>query len=551
MLPERYPIFWDAVRRVGAKFPRFARYKLLVILFLIWLSLLPLSMSSGIEHTSDYWETTMGIQELLFLLVAPILAVGAFTAERERRSLDFLFLTPQSTGTIVLQKYLFASLPLLIILASFLPFVLHSLIWWPVPWGAIAINYLRIIAEGTFAAALALLASCLSRHTRVALFTTYAALVLLEFLVWSSLNAPLFNEGNEIPPPPAPLSPLLLNGIILPACTAIILWVCQRKLDRERMAFNERLSERTSSLAVQYSPSSYWYLPDKHPVFWDDMRRRLRGRQTFWLLLGSTLAICAVPVWLYLWQTPGTSPERWPSLGRDMFWYSIVWQWIMVCLVSPGLTALTFSSEREAHRMDFLQISGLSLRELVYGKFFGAIAMQGLLLLCGMPVLAIIAATFGGISPGELLLSYVWIIACGLFFAATALNHACQQTNATAALVRGYGLAFVSLLGFVIIDWLCCIILSVFAEMLGIRSELGFIIALHAVTLSIAAYVIISSLQMAITGLEKRLGLEQLQVEELYPWSPPQPPEVEMPQLRLEPDERSSESSIQQDNLAR
>ncbi len=50
------------------------------------------------------------------------------------------------------------------------------------------------------------------------------------------------------------------------------------------------------------------------------------------------------------------------------------------------------------------------MRTLVYDKLLGSIAVIMLILLCGAPIIAIIAATFGGISPLELVFTYLLVI---------------------------------------------------------------------------------------------------------------------------------------------
>ena len=507
MLPERYPIFWDAVRRVVVQYPQSNGPIRILPYLLIVLAIMPLFLmgAGGIDAVS-FWAGTMQIQEYLLLLVAPLLAVGAFTAERERRSLDMLFLTPQSTRAILWQKYAVACLPLYLGLTCFFPFVLHSLIWWPIPWHILAINYLLIVAEGAAAVALALLASCLARHTRVALLASYGLLVLL--VVW---GRPVVTETlwpiclDALPPRlqawcSGPLSPMLLAGLLLLGCTAVMLWGCQFVLDRERTPAGERFRPHTSRRAAQRPASLYWYLPDKQPIFWDDLRRRLRGRRTFDVMLACALLMCAVPVCLYSWQPPGTSPETWPALGREMFWSAIVGQLVLVFLVCPGLTALTFSSEREARRMDFLLLSGLTMRELVMGKFYGAIALQGLLLLCGMPVMAIIAATFGGISPWELLIGYAGIITLGLFFASTALHQSCLAKNSTTALLHGYLYAFMSFIGLMFFSAWCLCGIGPLLSVLSIRNpETGWIAQIFIPAIIVTR----SNLKYAIHRMEK------------------------------------------------
>ncbi len=186
------------------------------------------------------------------------------------------------------------------------------------------------------------------------------------------------------------------------------------------------------------------YLPNKHWVLWDELRRRLRGNRTYGVLLSFILALCGMLTVVFIFVQIGTDPLAWPRFGRVIFFTASIGQGILLILISPGLTATTFSSEREARRLEFLLLTRLKMRTLVYDKFLAAVFLILLILLCGAPVIAIITATFGGISPLEFIFAYLGIILCGLFCASTALLYSCKAKNSSAALVQGY---LISLLG--------------------------------------------------------------------------------------------------------
>lgn len=200
-----------------------------------------------------------------------------------------------------------------------------------------------------------------------------------------------------------------------------------------------------------------WLLPDSHPVLWDDLRRRLRGGRAFAVMLGFGLALCAILVVTTLLVDLGYAPEDWPKLGHTIFSASMIGQLVMVLIIAPGLTATIFSSERENRRVDFLLITRLTSRELVYGKCFGAVALLLLTVLCGAPVMAIIAGTFGGISPLEFGISYLALLLCGLFCASTALLYSCKAKNSSAALFQGYLISILGMLGVAVLSFVCYI----------------------------------------------------------------------------------------------
>jgi ABC-type transport system involved in multi-copper enzyme maturation permease subunit len=166
---------------------------------------------------------------------------------------------------------------------------------------------------------------------------------------------------------------------------------------------------------------------------------RLRHVPVLKVLLGLAVIFGVIP--FLVRDSGGGSRDLWDGM------LAIQWFLLMMLVISPGLTATIFSSERETRRVDFLLISRLTSRELVFGKCFGAVALLLLTLVCGAPVMAIIAATFGGVSPWEFGLGYLLLLLTGLFCASTALLYSCKAKNSSAALVQGYLISTLGLVG--------------------------------------------------------------------------------------------------------
>jgi len=452
MLPDRYPLFQEEVRRRvrGRRLRHVPALKVLLGLA-VAAGVLPLLAHGRAGWDHDLWDGILAILGFLLMLPGPGLAISSFTAERERGTLDFLFLTPLSTRSLVLQKFASACVLPLLILLFFLPFCLMTVLLGHVSALTFLSTGLLQAARGALFVAIGLAISSVARNTRIATAVTFGGIAALEFGGRPLLVNYLQSSLGVLSPTLSwwcygPGLDLLLILLYLVMTEATLLF-CESAIHRQRTPIAHGAPAPRVSRSIVAPSAPRWYLPDTQPVLWDDLRRRLRGGRAFAVMLGFGLVLCAILVIGVRLNDYGFSPEALPRLGRALFFSIMIGQGIMLLVISPGLTATIFSSEREARRIDFLLITRLTSRELVFGKCFGAVALLLLTLVCGAPVIAIIAATFGGVSPWEFALGYLGLLLIGLFCASTALLYSCKAKNSSAALVQGYLISIFGMAG--------------------------------------------------------------------------------------------------------
>jgi len=188
-----------------------------------------------------------------------------------------------------------------------------------------------------------------------------------------------------------------------------------------------------------------WYLPDGNPLLWDELRRRMRGGRLYQLLLLDVLLLVGVAGACCL-HLPGLGDQQaWAEWGKNTGILMLCWQLGLVILLSPLLCVGSIAAEWERHTLEALWLAPISNWTLIFGKFKGAMAVLGYMLLAGMPVAALVAQ-FGGISPAELLFAYLLTFTCGAIFAALGLLASCQSTQTLAATLLGYGYLLLGLL---------------------------------------------------------------------------------------------------------
>ena len=91
-----------------------------------------------------------------------------------------------------------------------------------------------------------------------------------------------------------------------------------------------------------------------------------------------------------------------------------------------------------AARSELLFLTPLTPAALVTGKFFSAIGQTCLVLAAGLPVLAVVLSTYGGVSPGELCAGYFILLSSGTAFAAAGFLATCLSRRTAISLALSY-----------------------------------------------------------------------------------------------------------------
>lgn len=187
-------------------------------------------------------------------------------------------------------------------------------------------------------------------------------------------------------------------------------------------------------------------LPQRWPMFWEEVRRRMRGDRAFLvqLLYGVVLVLFLMG---YASITGvGAAPREWSNFGRLLWHAFLLIQLIVMVLITPGLTAGALSTEREQGTLEQLFLTPMSTLALVAGKYLGALGQLVVLLLSGLPVVGMVFV-YGGVSPAEMATGYLLVLATGFFYAAVGYLASCYFTRMAAAVAWAYGFMLICLFG--------------------------------------------------------------------------------------------------------
>ena len=186
-----------------------------------------------------------------------------------------------------------------------------------------------------------------------------------------------------------------------------------------------------------------------NPVVTKELRGRMRGTRTYWLLFGYLLILSLVLFFSYLgWSAQHSSSrevggsEAGFTVGRDFFKTLFYSQAVMMALITPALTAGAISVEREQRTFELLRGSILRPGAIVWGKLVSSVSFVALLLTSSLPLLSL-CFLLGGVSPGEVFFAYLLLIGDAFLFGAIGLCWSAFSANTATATVLSYLTLFV------------------------------------------------------------------------------------------------------------
>jgi hypothetical protein len=181
-----------------------------------------------------------------------------------------------------------------------------------------------------------------------------------------------------------------------------------------------------------------------NPVVTKELRGRMRGAKTYWLLFGYVLLLSLILFFSYLgwWAQHSTDMENGGSsagftVGRTFFKILFYSQAVMMALITPALTAGAISVEREQRTFELLRGSILRPGAIVWGKLASSVSFVILLLTSSLPLLSL-CFLLGGVSPGEVFFAYLLLIGDAFLFGAIGLCWSAYAANTATATVLSY-----------------------------------------------------------------------------------------------------------------
>jgi len=160
-----------------------------------------------------------------------------------------------------------------------------------------------------------------------------------------------------------------------------------------------------------------WYLPDRHPIFWFELRRRLLCRRplTSWRMLLTTIVRAVISLALLALIIQMACYNFQHDAGEETLWLYIILQGGTLAVIGPGMAAWCIAEEREKETFESLLTLPIPSCALVLEKYTYLVTMS----------LFIFALFFPCTLQALLKYPLSWFLGYALSFAAVAFYLAC------------------------------------------------------------------------------------------------------------------------------
>ncbi len=183
----------------------------------------------------------------------------------------------------------------------------------------------------------------------------------------------------------------------------------------------------------------------RNPVLLAELRRAYRSPRVFFSRAAFAAALVAV---LAIGFRTGGSQTR----GRMFFYLVVLSEAALAYLTAPAFCAGALAAERRGGTLAILLTTGLTPREIVFGKLLGRAVLVALMIAAAAPVLA---ATWlgGGVAPFEVAASSLLVLSGAVLLTAVSLYAAAVGATFFGALLAAY-------LGFILheVASACCLL---------------------------------------------------------------------------------------------
>jgi ABC-2 type transport system permease protein len=186
-----------------------------------------------------------------------------------------------------------------------------------------------------------------------------------------------------------------------------------------------------------------------NPVILKELRGRMRGWRAL-VVLVIYLLVLSLITWLTYLAISGINSALGGAassqVGKGIFGVLVIFQTIMVSLLTPAFTAGSITSEREQKTFDLLMTTLLPARSVIFGKLGSALAFVALLIISIAP-LESLAFMFGGVAPEEIILSQVVMLMAAVLFASIGIFWSSMLRSSVASNVLTYGTILFQMIG--------------------------------------------------------------------------------------------------------
>ena len=155
-----------------------------------------------------------------------------------------------------------------------------------------------------------------------------------------------------------------------------------------------------------------------NPILEKELKVKMRGWKSP-ILITIYLFILCVIIFIALWGIESRS-DFGPQAALSIYYVIVSFEFILLSMITPALTATAISGERERQTLDLLLCTEASAFSIIWGKLTASITHVLLLIIVSLPILGTIFM-FGGINPLDLIFVFIYYIVLCFFLASLGL----------------------------------------------------------------------------------------------------------------------------------
>lgn len=151
-----------------------------------------------------------------------------------------------------------------------------------------------------------------------------------------------------------------------------------------------------------------------NPIIVKELRSRMRGTRPFITITIMLLVLAGITFGVYRvvitsFNSYSGSPIS-PQLGQMLFVMLSFLLLIVICILTPAVTAGSITTEREQLTYEMLLSTPLHPAKIIWGKLFSSLSYIFLLIFSAIPIASLIFV-FGGVTLKEMIKSFIILIA--------------------------------------------------------------------------------------------------------------------------------------------
>lgn len=180
-----------------------------------------------------------------------------------------------------------------------------------------------------------------------------------------------------------------------------------------------------------------------NPVLDKEFRLRMRTPRSFIALLAYVFVLGGLAIgFIYVtmgFQNSQAGMRFDPTTSRLLFYVLSIAQLVLIAFMTPALTAGVISGEREKQTLNILLTTQQSSSAIVLSKLASSLAFMVLIVLATLPIYSIVFL-YGGISPSQLILVFLFYLFTMLLLGAIGILCSTLFKRTIMAVIMAYGM---------------------------------------------------------------------------------------------------------------